>query len=415
MIHYLLGTSGSGKSYETVRYHILDAVKSGRKVITNLPLDLQAFALLDPAYPALIERRTKPLPVRGTWEPTREEGAFNVLPESEWRQAPNPRVFANVWDYYDEWRHPQHKYGPLFVIDEAQNVIPFKATSVEVEEWAALHRHWVCDVLYLTQSYGKTSAAIRENVQMVYRFVKKVAWGQPDKYIRKVSSGFRGEVLNTSERSYDPDYFFLYRSHTQGVAGVEAMPNDIKPWWQHWTFIGCAIALLIAVGMFSWVGYRVSHKPPKQAVAAPTRGGVVSAGGAADQELLRQVRAAAASSVSASSAASSSVAPSPRAADFGPYTERGLHLAGGMKMGGRHVMLFAVSQNGFTVTTTTSSELEAAGYTITSLNDCVAELRYQNTVRSVICDVPQQGQGIAGFSNSGAPTRATVTTVSKGI
>lgn len=251
MQNLIVGKSGSGKGYEVCAYHILTALTQGRKVITNMPLVVEKWASIDPTFPALIEMRKRAMPIRGTWEPTREEGAFNLFTDPSQVIIPptTARPFAGVWDYYSDWRHPESGTGPLFVVDEAQNVIPRAKTSVEVEEWSALHRHFVTDVIFMTQSYGKLSQAIRDNIQMVYRLTKKVAWGQPNKYIRKVQDGIRGEVLNTTERTYNPAFFGLWRSQTQGGSGEEFDANDIVPLWKHWTFKGTAICFAIVIGM----------------------------------------------------------------------------------------------------------------------------------------------------------------------
>jgi len=87
MINGLEGIPGSGKSYEAVVYHVLHALKRRRLVITNLPLDLEAFAAIDPDWLHLIEIRTKPMPVRGTWDAERVP-AFQLFAPGE--QAPEP-------------------------------------------------------------------------------------------------------------------------------------------------------------------------------------------------------------------------------------------------------------------------------------------------------------------------------------
>ena len=50
MINGLEGIPGSGKSYEATVYHVLAALQTGRLVITNLPLNVEVFAAIDPAY-----------------------------------------------------------------------------------------------------------------------------------------------------------------------------------------------------------------------------------------------------------------------------------------------------------------------------------------------------------------------------
>lgn len=264
MQHLIIGKSGSGKGYEVCAYHILTALTQGRKVITNMPLVLEKWAAIDPSFPALIEMRKRAMPIRGTWEPTREQGAYHLFDNPADIIYPDvmARPFANVWDYYDTWRHPETKTGALFVIDEAQNVIPRGKSSQDVEEWSALHRHFVNDVLFITQSYGKLSQAIRDNIQMVYRLTKKVAWGQPNKYIRKVQDGIRGEVLNVTERTYNPAYFGLWVSQTQGGSGEEYGANDVVPMYKHWTFKGAAICMILAIAIIASTSMKDKTPPP---------------------------------------------------------------------------------------------------------------------------------------------------------
>lgn len=64
MSNGLEGIPGSGKSYEAVVFHVLPALQSGRLVITNLPLLVEAFAALDPAFRSLIQIRRQPAPSR---------------------------------------------------------------------------------------------------------------------------------------------------------------------------------------------------------------------------------------------------------------------------------------------------------------------------------------------------------------
>jgi len=85
MIDLLEGIPGSGKSYEAVVYHVLPALKNGRKVVTNLPLNVDAFAKLDARYRDLLDIRKAPLPVLGRWDAeaaNRNENCF-VLGEFE--------------------------------------------------------------------------------------------------------------------------------------------------------------------------------------------------------------------------------------------------------------------------------------------------------------------------------------------
>lgn len=387
MQNLIVGKSGAGKGYEVCAFHILTALTQGRKVITNMPLVLEKWAAIDPTFPHLIEMRKRAMPILGTWEPTREEGAYHLFSDSTQAIIPpsTARPFAGVWDYYSTWKHPETGAGPLFVVDEAQNVIPRAKTSVEVEEWTALHRHFTCDVLFVTQSYGKLSQAIRDNIQIVYRLTKKIAWGQPNKYIRKVQDGIRGEVLNTTERTYNPAYFGLWVSHTQGGTGEEYSANDIVPLWKHWTFRGAAIMAVIAIGLFSFAASKES-------------GAERAARLASESEQFFPSSPVAPAPVPTSVEVPAATA-EPRGPDkkLHPYEGFSLHLAALMHGhrdadGPDSVYIngyVTVAQNGQPVSRVSLSELRDAGYEVVMHSSRVISLMFKGVdVGYVVDDLP---------------------------
>lgn len=381
MQNLIVGKSGSGKGYEVCAFHILSALSQGRKVITNMPLVLEKWGAIDPSFPALIEMRKRAMPIRGTWEPTREEGAYNLFSDDSQIIFPPPtaRVFAGVWDYYSTWRHPKTGTGPLFVVDEAQNVIPRGNTSQDVEEWSALHRHFVNDVLFMTQSYGKLSQAIRDNIQMVYRLTKKIAWGQPNKYIRKVQDGIRGEVLNVTERTYNPAFFGLWVSQTQGGSGEEFSADDIVPFWKHWTFMGagfCAL-LVLCIAIFG-----TTHgKKPAPVASAPL-----------------PIAHPVPQSVSPPQPPPIEAQPRGPQHKMHPYDGSTMHLQGivysKLQRDGKEVQYLtgyvAIAQNGQPVTRVTFTDLRTAGYDIEYRSPTVISVGFKGyDVGYVIADLPQ--------------------------
>lgn len=386
MQNLIIGKSGSGKGYEVCAFHIMAALSQGRKVITNMPLNLDKWASIDPTFPALIEMRKRAMPIRGTWEPTREEGAFHLFENPADIIYPDvmARPFANVWDYYDTWRHPHTNTGALFVIDEAQNVIPRGKTSVQVEEWSALHRHFVNDVLFITQSYGKLSQAIRDNVQMVYRLTKKTAWGQPDRYIRKVQDGIRGEVMNVSERVYNHSYFGLWISQTQGGSGEEYGANDVKSLYSHWSFKGAAICGALFACL---VGYNLM-RDTKQ--APPPKVQPVAVQQSTDQPAQPQAEPAPA------------IEAKPRGPEekLHPYQGNTLHLAA-MARGKRFRDgveqdylngFITIAQNGQPVSRVSFDDLREAGYQIEAQSNRILSVTYKGyDLGFVVDDLPQTG------------------------
>lgn len=375
MINLLLGTLGAGKSYEAVVFHILPALKQGRKVITNIPLVLERFAAIEPGYLELIELRTKALPVRGRWQPGLEANAFQVT-KAEPQEQLTARVFAGVWCYYTEWKHPETGVGPLYVIDECQFSMPRGDTSREVEEWFSLSRQFRADVLLITQSYGKLSKPICDLVQVLYRCRKNIAFGSSGSYTRKVQDGLRGEVVNTAIRRYDKRFFGMWRSHSQTTAGVELNASDLVPIWKHWSVIGAAILIPCSVLALNSDHIRNPLKPEVKPQATTRRTTTTAS-------------PAPSASQPASQALSAQAAPEPSADEREPFAAKGLHLTGHAVLGARHLYTFALSQNGQHLATITSDDLHAAGYAWEPLGPCAGRAVYGRTVRTVVCDAPQ--------------------------
>ena len=107
MINGLEGIPGSGKSYEAAAHQIMAALQAGTLVITNLPLNVEKYASIDPAYRALIELRKTPRPILGTWDASRVDpetgqgSAFALTIDGSTTPAPeHVQPFGHVWDYY---------------------------------------------------------------------------------------------------------------------------------------------------------------------------------------------------------------------------------------------------------------------------------------------------------------------------
>ncbi|MFH7043961.1 zonular occludens toxin domain-containing protein [Paucibacter sp. JuS9] len=371
MINFLLGAPGGGKSYEATVFHILPALEKGRKVITNLPLDLEKIGQIDAAYPSLIELRTA----------SKREGV-----KGQGDKARPWRAFEHADDFGDPWRRADG-IGPLYVIDECHLAMPKGETERGVEEWFSLHRHENADVLLITQSYGKVSAAIRDLVQVVYRVRKNVALGSMGSYTRKVQDGLRGEVVNTSIRKYEKRFFGLYRSHTRGRSAEELGASDVRPIWMHWSFIGSFICFVLLIGIVASgkVSAPWSVKTPQAVGKSAT---------SVQPQAAQQARPVAAGhpqrQALAPVAASSASAP----AAVEPFAGRGLHLTGFMQMGARRIWTFSLSQNGQQIAALTDSELVAAGYEWHGESHCSGRLRLNGGERVVICDAPQVGVNI---------------------
>lgn len=380
MINLLIGPPGGGKSYEAVVYHILPALNSGRKVITNLPLDLERLTLLGFDV-SLIEIRTQTLAV----EPEKDWAKAQSLYQ-KFGIAAKPvfwvnRPFAHPEDYGHSWRHPDNGSGPLYVVDECHLALPRADTKREVEEWYSLHRHESADVLLITQSYGKVSKSIIDLVQVCYRVKKGTAFGTATQYIRKVQDGVRGEVVNTGVRTYEKKYFGLYKSHTRG-GGSELAANDIVPLWKRWPFIGAAIFLSLGVGIVAFTPNINPLKSPVPVPSGPTANVV---------KPVRVVETVNGQVVSDTAKPDSPEGPPKAIEPVHPYFGRGLHIVGSIYNSLTKITryYFAVSQNGQLVSNVDSKDLTTLGYKVGAETACAVLVAYGDYQKWVICDAPQ--------------------------
>ena len=376
MINLLIGPPGGGKSYEAVVFHILPALASGRKVITNLPLDLERLRQIDAGYAPLVEMRltTKAIAPEKDWD--KAENLYKKFGIAARSEIFVNRAFAQPEDYGDAWRHADTGSGPLYVIDECHLALPRMGTKIAVEEWYSLHRHESADVLLITQSYGKVSKSIIDLVQVCYRVKKGTAFGSANQYIRKVQDGVRGDVVNTSVRKYEKKYFGLYKSHTRG-GGQELAAQDITPIWKRWPFIGAAIMLPLGIAAFFMTGSQNILKPktpPVTPVALSTVHTVAD-----------KVTAA-----TTSATPEKDVAAEPEPSGH-PFTVRTLHISGMIEGIKKRLYTFAVAQNGQVVSQVTSGDLVALGYTLEAVTACGVKITRDKWSSWIICDAPQVG------------------------
>ena len=367
MIYLIMGRPGGGKSYEATVYHVLPALLEGRKVITNLPLNIPHIRAIVPDLKGLLEIRK-----------TSASG------------DPDQRVFGTVDDYGDEWRHPDTGVGPLYVIDECHKPLPKIGTSRAVEEWFAEHRHETADVILISQSYRKLNPAICDMVDVVYMCQKATALGSPDHYIRKVKWGVRGEAVNTAMRKYEPQYFPLYQSHTRG-GGMEAGAKDIRPIWRHWSVMGAGLFVGISV---VWFGYNMATGVSLFGVkdkVTPTKPETFVEYRLSDFDepvLEEPFPDGRPSPLHVAPSDPTIAAAAAVAADLGPFQGMGMHVLGWMKQNGRELYAVALSVNGATSRVTTSDELERVGYQVEPVGECAFRLRYGTDARWVRCDSP---------------------------
>ncbi|ENM5902647.1 assembly protein [Vibrio mimicus] len=236
MIYAIVGRPRSGKSYESVVYHIIPAVKSGRKVVTNIPLNMDMF-------------------VKVFGEQVRD--LIRIVDAKFNNYGSMDRPFSKVDDYLDDWRDEKNR-APLYVIDECHMVIPSRMNDSKILEFYSMHGHYGIDIILLTQNLRKIHADIRAMIEMTYYCAKNTAFGSKKTYTKKVRIGDTREDINVEPRTYKKEYFGFYQSHTQSSGSVdEAQAFDIQPIWKRWPFWGAALCFLIT---FLILGYYFQSK-----------------------------------------------------------------------------------------------------------------------------------------------------------
>ncbi|TMP30182.1 hypothetical protein CWB99_03020 [Pseudoalteromonas rubra] len=233
MIYGVSGKTGGGKSYECVVNHIIPMItKQKRKIVTNIPLELDVFrAVYGDEIVDLIE-----------------------VIDGQFHNYGGQRPFSKREHYiqYENWQNEQGNRVAFF-IDEAHLAMPSGSTDKSLSEFYDMHRHYGFDIYLITQNFRKIERNIRDLIGTHYRCIKKSFVGENDKYIRKIHSSAscsNSTVVHTEERAYDPKYFSFYKSHTKsGVAVDETTASDTKKWWQNGFVIGGAAMLVLSFGL----------------------------------------------------------------------------------------------------------------------------------------------------------------------
>ena len=405
MINGLEGIPGSGKSYEAVTFHVLHALKVGRKVITNLPLQKLKFAALDDSYYELIELRHKPCPILGTWDVDRVDEKGNGLafklhePGSAEATDAKPLedngVFGSVWDFYSDWKHPTTGQGPLYVVDECHVCFPKIGINPEVVEWFKLHRHYNCDVLLATQNFRDVNQPIANLLAMMVKVRNAdVLTGKRDSYIRKVHAGYRGAMISTEIRKYDPAFFGLYKSHSQGNSVAESSASDVSPFLVKFQKFTRYFLILT----FAFTGYAIYRWMNPPLVVQPNRPGTASVTPTPGQLATNVVTPG---QLQVSDTQKMTVMAKTEIPE--PYASKGLHVTGRMELAKRVLYTFAVSAGTVRLGQVTSDDLKRIGYTWEPLTDCAGTLRWKDQAKTVTCDAPAMPEG-----SNNAPVVITV-------
>lgn len=207
-INAYVGLPGSGKSYSVVENVIVPALKSGRRVWTNIPLNLELIEKLGYQKPVIFET--------------------DAIVEDE-------RFFQDVFEA-----------GATIVIDECWRFWPagLKATNMLMghKSFFSEHRHMVgsdgnsTEIALITQDLSQLAATVRNLVEFTNRTVKLNAIGASTKFRVDIYQGAvtgpkppKTQRLRQIFSSYKPEIYRLYQSQTMNQSdehGDESLTDD---------------------------------------------------------------------------------------------------------------------------------------------------------------------------------------------
>lgn len=242
-IEMLTGTTGGGKSYHAVNHIIPEIIKTGRPVVTNLPLNISWWQDRFPDHYHLIKIVDKTAVPYADLENGKTIGDYGVGEELK--------------AYYGDVCLTDYETGsrPHLIIDEAAGLWSKARTTDVHRDFVDHHRHFELDLLLIVQDERKLDSAIRYNVEMVHKVVNLQQQGKKGLGARYVLKTWEGNSANTSRYpdrdtqnfKFEPDGYDAYQSRMFGgnVSNKEAVGS--KSIWNDWTFYLLGLMFVLAL------------------------------------------------------------------------------------------------------------------------------------------------------------------------
>ena len=210
-INIILGTTGDGKTYTAVSKWIIPSIKNDRKVITNIPLNVDHFKkqFPDKDIETVIELRF---------------GDSGIAYDA----------FKTAEDFQDEEWINDKGQKPLIVVDEAHFALSTDRPAKElkpIEDFFALHRQAGYDILLLTQTTQKMSRKAVGLCKHHYHCSKLSVVGQDKRYALRIKEdgGKKSAVLQEEIKKFDPEIFPYNKSHALSDGEVqESTDTNVK-------------------------------------------------------------------------------------------------------------------------------------------------------------------------------------------
>lgn len=255
---------GSGKSYEVVSEVIVPAIRTGRRVVTNVD---------GIAEEAIHDYLAKKHPDDDT---TKYGAVLHVT---------NSQVFQDdFFPYYDDAKGAHTdtivQPGDLVAVDEAWRFwgaglkIPKNHQSFFLE-----HRHFThpetsvaCDLVLMIQDMGTLHRFVKSVVAFTFRTHRKTALGMPNSYSVNAYEGnklTKATRIGTWVRKYQKDVFPLYSSFKGGAKGklVNADKRQNMLAQKKLLFMILAAVVAMCCSVYYLYTFFTGGRAPKQAAA----------------------------------------------------------------------------------------------------------------------------------------------------
>lgn len=233
------GIMGSGKTYEVVSEVILNSIRHGRRVVSNiagLNYDAMKEILLAEGVPeeklGILVQVDHEKVLDPLFWPT-DKDSIGGLPTK--RKFVNLGAVVHFAEAPKEPRKPFIQMGDVVCLDEIWRFWSGFSTKdedgnkrpPEVMNFFRMHRQMpdpvtglTCEIAMITQDVPDASRQVRGVLEEIYVMTKLTALGMTSRYRVDIHSRKIGrKPLRSIQRTYNPAYFPLYSSHSQKKEG----------------------------------------------------------------------------------------------------------------------------------------------------------------------------------------------------
>lgn len=254
-INVYTGLMGSGKSYEVVSQVITNAIKQGRRVVTNVD--------------AISDEKVREYVIEKFKVPEEQHANLGHIVHCKNSDVESENFFPFGNPEVETFCNP----GDMIAIDEAWR---FFGTSKKIPENHQIffreHRHYVhpetgvsCDLVLMVQDIGDLNRFLKSVVEVSFRTTKLKSVGRPNQYRVESYEGPRQTKktqITQAFRTYDKKVFPLYSSYVGGK-GNELTVDKRGSIFSSKSWIVLPIVGLIAAIVSSYFIYKFFNQGKK--------------------------------------------------------------------------------------------------------------------------------------------------------